>query len=400
MRTTYITAVVIAILIGAWLFSGYLARPEVPEHATLAEQNRQAAAANDDETPTRVRARVSRAEVKSAHVLVRGRSDNKRTVIVKAETGGRVLDRAVEKGQRVAAGALLCRLDIDDRDARLIEAREALRQAQLEYEGSLTLAAKGLISETLTATTRARLATADAALRRTELDIEHTLVKAPFAGLVEDTHLERGDYVQPGTACATVIDLDPMLLVGRVAERDVSKVSIGATATGAMIDGTTITGTVTFVGRQSDATTRTYPIEIEVPNPDYAIRSGITTQIAIPTGQAMAHRVSPALLALDDEGQIGLRTIDAQTRVVFTPVTILAEESGAVWVSGLPDVINLITVGQELVIPGQRVDADYERAGEMPAATEGPEATGQELARTKPAPRVTAHQPSAADGAT
>ncbi len=399
MRTTYITAVVIAILIGAWLFSGYLGRPEVPEHATLAEQNRQASAASDDETPTRVRARVSRAEVKTANILVRGRTDNKRTVIVKAETGGRVLDRAVEKGERVEAGALLCRIDIDDRDARLIEAREALRQAQLEYEGSLSLAAKGLISETLTATTRARLASADAALRRTELDIEHTMVKAPFAGLVEDTHLERGDYVQPGTACATIIDLDPMLLVGRVAERDVSMVNVGATATGTMIDGTVISGTVAFVGRQSDAMTRTYPIEIEVPNPGYALRSGITTQIAIPTGRAIAHRVSPALLALDDEGQVGLRTINAETRVVFTPVTILAEEGGAVWVSGLPEIVNLITVGQELVVPGQRVDADYERGSEMPAATEGAQTPGQDLAETKPAPRVTAHRQSAVGSA-
>jgi multidrug efflux system membrane fusion protein len=392
LRTTYITAFVIAVLIGVWLLSGVIGQPPAPEHATLAEQNRRSSAQGDDEAPTRVRARVSHAETKTVDVQVRGRTENKRTVVVKAETGGRILERAVERGQRVQAGDLLCRIDLDDRNARLTEAKETVNQARLEYEGSLKLAANGLISETMTATTRARLASAEAALRRTEVDIEHTAIRAPFAGLVEDTHLERGDFVQPGTACATVIDLDPMLLVGRVAEREVAKLNVGSAAIGTLIDGSRVRGKVTFVGRQSDATTRTYPIEIEVDNADYRLPSGITTQITIPTNTLLAHHVSPSLLALDDAGRMGLRTVDENSRVVFTPVEILAEDGGRVWVSGLPDVINLITVGQELVIPGQRVEVDYERAADAPPA--GQSETPAAVAGAQPLPAVTARRDS------
>lgn len=372
MRTTYITAAVIALLIGAWLLSGQLGRDGGrQEHTTLAEARLQERAAAEDEAIARVRGRIIQAEPKTANVVVRGHTENKRTVQVKAETSGRIAERGVEKGQRVAEGQLLCRIDLDSREAQRLEAREGLNQARIDYDGTLRLKERGLVSETLLATSKAKLASAEAALARIELDIEHTRVRAPFAGLVEDVHVERGDFVQPGTPCATVIDLDPMLLVGRVAERDVVRLTVGAAARGTLIDGTTVEGQVTFIGKQSDVTTRTYPIEVQVANADYRLRSGITTQIAIPVETRPAHRVSSALLTLDDEGVVGIRTVDRDGLVAFHPVEILAEDGGGVWVSGLPEVTTLITVGQELVVPGQRVEVDYEAVEALPAATPG-----------------------------
>ena len=318
---------------------------------------------------TRVRARVIHAELQTATVPLRGRTANKRTVTVKAETGGTIIERAAEKGHRVEKGQALCRISTDDRPAKLDEGREALNQARIEYEGGLKLAKQGLISETMIATTKARLATADAQLQHAAIELARTQVRAPFAGLVEETQVEVGDFVQPGTACATIIDLDPMMLVGRVAERDVHKLKLGTTAHGVLIDGTEVEGELTFIGQQSDTATRTYPVEIEVPNPSFALRSGVTTQIAIPVDTLLAHRISPALLALDDEGRIGVRTLDDDDRVVFSLVNIIADEGGAVWISGLPEVATLITVGQELVVPRQQVDVVIEPVPDMPAST-------------------------------
>jgi multidrug efflux system membrane fusion protein len=158
-----------------------------------------------------------------------------------------------------------------------------------------------------------------------------------------------------------------MLLVGRVAERDVHKLKLGTTAMGTLIDGTQVSGKLTFIGQQSDTATRTYPVEIQVPNPSYKLRSGVTTQISIPINTVMAHRISPALLALDDEGRVGVRTLDGDNRVVFNLVKILNDEGGSVWISGLPETATLITVGQELVVPRQQVDAVFETSPEVPA---------------------------------
>ncbi len=353
----------------AWLLSGQIGHPAPTEPPTIAELNRESRATGEDKPLTRVRARIVHAEPQTALVPLRGRTENKRTVSVRAETAGPIVARPVERGQRVDKGQLLCRVSTEDRQAKLEEGREALNQARIEYEGSLKLAKQGLVSETTIATTKARMATAEAQVEHAAIELARTEIRAPFAGLIETTDVEIGDFVQPGSPCATVIDLNPMLLVARVSERDVHKLKLGTDARGILIDGTAVHGTLTFIGQQSDAATRTYPVEIQVPNEDYALRSGITTQISIPIETVLAHRISPALLALDDEGRVGVRTLDRDNRVVFNLVKIINDDGGSVWITGLPEVATLITVGQELVVPHQQVDAVMEPTAEMPAAT-------------------------------
>jgi multidrug efflux system membrane fusion protein len=369
VRRTYALALAITGVIALWLLSGQIGRPATQRPPTLAELNAARAATTEDTPLTRVRARVVHAELQEAVVPLRGRTENKRTVTVRAETGGPIVERPIERGQRVTKGQLLCRISTEDRQAKLEEGREALNQARIEYEGSLKLQRQGLISETLSATTKARLATAEAQVEHATIEIARTRIRAPFDGLVETTNVEVGDFVQVGNACATVIDLDPMLLVGRVSERDVHKLRLDTVASGVLIDGTRVEGKLTFIGQQSDVSTRTYPVEIQVPNPDYALRSGVTTQISIPVETVLAHRISPALLALDDEGRVGVRTLDHDNRVVFNLVKIINDEGGSVWITGLPEVATLITVGQELVVPHQQVDVVIETPPEAPAAT-------------------------------
>lgn len=373
MRGTYVTATVIAVLIAVWLFSGQFGAAEKGAEPALAQANRERTAHAEDTDPVRVRARVINAVPRTRHVVLRGRTENKRTVEVKAETSGRVVGRPVERGSQVGHGDLLCRISTEDREAALAEARAALDQAGIEYQASLRLKEKGFQSETAIAQAKARLAAAQAQVERGELDLDRTYVRAPFAGIVEDVLLEIGDYVTPGGTCVTVVDMNPMLLVGRVSEREVAKIEIGATVTGNLADGRRVQGPVTFVGQQADPDTRTYPVEVEIDNPDYALRSGITTQIAIPVAEVMAHKISPALFALDDDGNVGVRVINAERRVEFHHIEVIDDDADGVWVTGLPKVTTLITVGQELVVAGQEVDPAFEPSAEMPARARGEE---------------------------
>jgi len=378
MRATYITAIVIAVLILAWLMSGQIGQEGEINHPSLAEQKQTSVAKLQDKEVTRVRARVINASPQLQYVILRGKTSNKRTVQVKAETSGKIVDRPVERGSRVEEGDVLCQISMEDRYAALTETREAVNQANIEYQGSLKLQERGFQSETAIAQAKAKLASAAARLERAQLEIQRTTVVAPFAGVVEEVHQEVGDYVSPGATCVTVVDLDPMLLVGRVAEKDVSKLRVDLPATGVLSDGSTVEGPIAFIGKQSDPETRTYPVEIQVSNPDYTLRSGLTTEIRIPVRELMAQKISPALFALDDNGNIGVRTVDENGVVRFHIVDIVREADDGVWVSGLPDVATLITVGQELVVPGEVVDVDYEAAGGMPASA--PDATETEQA--------------------
>lgn len=368
MRSTHLTAIVIAMLIAVWLLSGQLGSEAPPPPPTLAEQSSLRAAQRADAALTRVRGRIINASRQVRHLRIRGKTENKRTVTVRSETVGTLVKRPVERGSQVAAGDILCRLSLEDRQAGVLESLGALRQAEIEHQGSLKLKASGFQSDTLVAQAAARLAAAQAELKRSTLDLARINIKAPFAGIVEDVHQEVGDYLTPGASCATIVDLDPMLLVGRVPEKDVLKVTPGIQAVGLLNDGAQVTGLVSFVGQQNDPETRSYPLEIQVPNAERRLRSGITTEILIPVSEVMAQKVSPALFALNDEGVIGVRTVNGSRRVEFNPVEIIRDDADGVWVAGLPEMATLITVGQELVVPGEEVEVDYEPAAEMPAA--------------------------------
>ncbi len=367
MRGTYITATVIALVIVLWLLSGTIGGDGQVRHPSLAEANREQAAEAQDTPVTRVRAKVIEAVPQVQEVVLRGRTENKRTVEVKAETSGRIVERPVERGSKVKQGDVLCRISMEDRQAGLDEARAALEQARIEHEAAQRLKEKGFQSETAIAQAKARLAAAQAQVASRELDIERTYVRAPFAGVVEDVNLEVGDYVVPGGACVTVVDMDPMLLVGQVSERHVSELSTGLMVTGELADGRQVQGPITFIGQQADSATRTYPIQAQVQNDDYRLRSGITTVLHIPVKEVMAQKVSPALFVLDDDGHIGIRTVNDQHRVEYHRVDIVREADDGVWVTGLPNVTTLITVGQELVVPGQEVELSFEPSSEMPA---------------------------------
>ena len=354
MRATYLWAVAIAVLLVSWLASGQLDQQAVAYEPSIAERNAESLTLMSDQAPTQVRVVLAQAQLQTRYANVRGKTKNKRTVDVRTEITGRVVERAVERGQRVAANQLLCGLSVEDREAALIESQQRVRQARIDFEGVKRLRAQGYNSESAIAAARATLASAQAALARRDLALEKTAVRAPFAGFIEDVQLEVGDYVQPGAPCATLVDMNPMLMVGRVSERVVQQINPGMEAVGLIGDKTEVRGTITFVGQQDDPRTRTYAIEVELDNADGALRSGLTTQIRIPVAQALAQKVSPALFSLDDNGGYGIRVVNDDNRVEFYTVDVIAEESDGVWVTGLPNKTRIITVGQELVVSGER----------------------------------------------
>jgi len=351
-------AALVAVGLSAWLGSGYL-----QDTGTAAPQSTIAVAVAADETlqnaqarNARVRVSTSSSQLRTREVVLSGRTESKRTVDVKAEIAGAIVSRPVERGTQVEKGDLLCEIAVDDREVAVQEARAALATARIEHQGSLKLKTKDLLSDVAIASSEARQEAALAHLHRQELNLARTRVEAPFAGVVEELPMNIGDYAVPGATCATLIDLDPMLVVANVNESEVSHLLTSLPVAGATVSGRQLEGTVTFVGRQSDPATRTYPVEITVENGDYSLRSGLTVSLSAGVEQVPAHSVSPSLLSLNDAGELGLRIVDELNRVAFATVEILDNDEQGLWITGLPQTVNLITVGQEYVAVGDVVE--------------------------------------------
>mgnify|MGYP005838110371 CR=1 FL=1 len=360
LRRSHILALVIAAIIGAWILSGQIGNGEPDTMQADATQSGSATGQITD--MPHVRASVFHAEPRQSSLIVRGRTEAVRTVQVRAETSGTIVDLPVEKGAMVSKGDVICRLSLNARDAQMAEAEALMRQRWLELDAARKLAARGHRSETQAAAAQAAYDAARAQVKQREIELSHTRILAPFDGVLDDRPVEEGDYLQVSQPCATIVDLDPFLVIGQVSETEVDSVREGARGVASLVTGETVDGTVRFVAKTADPATRTFRVELEVPNEDGKLRSGVTAEISIPSAEVMAHQIPPSILGLDDEGTIGVRILDEQNIVHFKRVQILEDGLGGLWVTGLPTSVKLITVGQDFVVPGQQVDATFEDA--------------------------------------
>ena len=358
----YRKSIMILIITCLWLASGVL-RSDTPEAVSETKEVKRVT----------VKARELQALEYAPVVQVRARTEATRAVELKAEVSGRVLSLPVSEGDVVKQGDTICELAVEDRELRVNEARSAVQQAKLEYDGSLRLKSGGYQSRTAIAAAKARLDAAKANLKRSELNFQNTKVRAPFDGMVEKHHVEVGDFVDRGAACAMLLDLNPMTFVGRVSENEVERLQEGQNAKARLVGGRVVDAQLNFVGFESDQVTRTFRIEAVADNSDFSLRSGITTDLQIAVDKLRAQMIPSSLLSLDDQGRIGVRILDEENRVMFNLVQIVGDANNGVWVLGLPETVRLITVGQEYATSGAIVDVvmDGEANRGVAAAADG-----------------------------
>ncbi|WMS42319.1 efflux RND transporter periplasmic adaptor subunit [Acuticoccus sp. MNP-M23] len=349
-------AIVIAGAIAAWMWSGTFV---VSGSAEESEIRPPAERSEADTTLFQVRVLKLDAEERKQTLVMRGRTRANATVEVAAETTGRVEERPVERGSVVAKGDILCRLDPGVRDTELAKAEAEAAKAKLDFDAATKLQGRGFESQTRVAATRASLDSANASVAAAEQEKERANIRAPFDGVVEDPLTDEGSVLGVGQLCATVVDADPIVVTGQVTERDIARIERGATAAVALVTGESVTGEISFISRTADENTRTFTVEIRIPNADLSLRAGVTAEAEIPLPGVRAHRLSPGVLTLSDSGALGVRTVDGDGIVSFMPVKIAGQDNDGFWVTGLPDKIDVITVGQDYVINGQKVDPVY-----------------------------------------
>lgn len=356
-RSIWIAAF-LAVALVLWMLSGLLGSPEPgSDSAPIGGPSA--------DTPMTVEVREQSAETVTRYLINQGQTEAERVVTVKAQTGGRVAEVAAEEGARVAEGDLLARIAMNDRRARLREAEALVDQRESEYRAARNLGESGYQAQVRVSEAEAALESARARLAAIREDIARTEVTAPFAGFLEARKAEVGDVLASGSPVAVVADLDPLIVSVRIAQQRIGEVSEGTEAEIRLADGRTRTGTVRYLARTADAGTRTFRVEVAVPNAEAAVRAGVSAEVRIPVGETEAHFVSPALLTLDDDGVLGIKTVTDADRVAFHAVDLVRAEADGVWVTGLPGRARLITVGQ-----------GFARAGERVRPRPGPEGSG------------------------
>ncbi|MCW9041947.1 MAG: efflux RND transporter periplasmic adaptor subunit [Pseudopelagicola sp.] len=395
-----------AILVTLFLYYVVVERETLLAFAAATPDEQSATPDIDQETAAsllRVVALKSEATSIASAVVLRGQTEADRQVDVRAQTSAQVISDPLSRGSVVDAGDVLCRLDPGTREAvlaeakaRLLEARakkpetearleEALArldEAMINFNAATKLAEGGFASETRVASaqaavrsaqagvaaaqsglqsTQAGIESAEASVAAASREIENLTITAPFGGLLESDTAELGSLLQPGSLCATVIRLDPIRVVGFVPETEVGRIELGAPGGARLTTGQEVSGTVSFLSRSADPETRTFRVEIHVPNPDLTIRDGQTAEIVIGAAGTKAHLVPQSALTLNDDGRLGVRTVDENGIVDFFAVELVRDTKEGVWLAGLPETVNVITIGQEFVVRGVKVEPVFDQ---------------------------------------
>lgn len=347
---SWLTSAGIALAIAAWLATGSISGSGDDVEFAVADIT--------ETTPrTSVRIRTQTAEEITRTIVVNGKSAPARIVEINAETDGRVVSTGVERGERLDRGEVIVRLDERDRLARLAQAEATVRQRELEFAARDKLQNQSYVSEAQLQEAAAMLEAARTELARARLDIEYMVIRAPFDGALQERHVEVGDYVKAGDRVARFIDERRLIISADVSEFDANQVRKGNAGSARLATGQVVKGTIRYVAPVADEATRTFRVELEVDNVAGDYRGGMTAELMIPAETVLAHKISPSLLTLDDEGNLGVKTVDESGQVSFHYADIAMSSSEGVWVAGLPYSASIITVGQGFVNAGSYVDA-------------------------------------------
>ena len=319
-------------------------------------------------------------------ILLRGQTEAFKSVQVKAETSGSVISQPIRKGTFVKNGELLCELEVGTKSDVLSEAKVALALSLDELDASIhqyelrvqaaerqkSLLKRGVgteaaveaaelsasSAETQSLSKRQAVANVEARINRATTELNNTKIIAPFDGLLVSDTAEYGDFMQTGAPCGTLLALNPIKLIGYATETQVSKIDVNTTAGARLISGDTVSGTVSFISRSADPTTRTFLVETTVPNENYEIREGSTADIYISLAGAKGHLLPQSSLTLNSSGELGVR-IAINDKAKFIPVKIIRDAEEGVWVTGLPNSVDVIIVGQEYVTDNSNIKVSY-----------------------------------------
>jgi multidrug efflux system membrane fusion protein len=278
-------------------------------------------------------------------------------VNLKAQIAGTVESVPGQRGAMVEKNQSICVIEAEERPQRLMQAKAKLEQAQIAYTGAQQLKTAGYQSDLAIAQAKANLEIAKLELTLSQKDVDSLEIKAPFAGIVEDRPVEVGDFLTSGQPCAKLVELSPIKVVAEVSESDVANVKIGDKASALFEDYTTKSATISFVAHQANPATRSYLVEAEIKNTELQLRSGISGQLQLRLDPVKAHLIPASLILLDTEGHTIVRAINQKNLVTQHKVAVVGEADNGLWVSGLPARVNLITVGQNYVTQGERVES-------------------------------------------
>ncbi|RAZ73995.1 efflux RND transporter periplasmic adaptor subunit [Mesorhizobium atlanticum] len=288
-------------------------------------------------------------------IRISGLTEADKRAVLATRVAGVIEKLPVKQGDRVKTGDLVMMLAAEEKISNVENARQLLAQRKAELDAAERLAKTGNLPKLQLDTARSNLTQAQSQLDTAQAELDRNEVKAPFDGVIDRIPVELGSSVMQGGEVATILKLDPVIARGEISERDLRYVKIGDEADVRLVNDQKVTGTVRYISRDASAQTRTFRVEVAIPNGDGSIPAGMTAEITLSAEPTNAVMLPRSVVTLGDKGDLGIRAVGKDDKVAFFPIDLVDDTPHGLVLGGIPEDARIIVAGQELVKEGDVV---------------------------------------------
>lgn len=285
-----------------------------------------------------------------------GKSEANSRAVIRAKVAGEVVEVTAVKGRYIKASTNLAKINKNALPEELAQAEALLKERLLNYNAAKSLNDRGLQGRSRLAEANSQLLAAQTTVKQLKLQLQYTTIQAPFSGVLQEQFVEKGDYTKVGDAIFSLENFDPIIIRGDITEHHVNHLKMGQSVSATLLSGEKISGKISYIASLADSQSSTFRIEAEFPNPSLKIVPGISAELSVPLNQVEAIYVSPSTLAMDDKGNLGIKSVQDGV-VVFKNINLVEADNDGVWLSGFKEPVDVITLGQGFVKPGDQVEA-------------------------------------------
>lgn len=275
-----------------------------------------------------------------------------------AQTTARVQKIYVDAGSRVKEGDLLFEMD----DTQLAQTKIQYQVAKDNYDRLKPLYETGSISQSQFDQVKAAYETAE---KTYQLLLTNTQFRAPFSGVVTAKRLNDGEVfllAPGGVGAPTIVSLmqiNPLKLILNVSESNLKDVKLNQTVEikSDIFPDETFRGTINRINPVVNPSSRTFEVEVKIPNPNEKLKPGMYVRAKILIGKTEGIIVnrSAALKQLGSTAYYGFIVKDNTAKRV--ELTLGKEFDSLVEItSGLNEGDYLVTRGQGLLKDGSKVE--------------------------------------------
>ncbi|MDD5454392.1 MAG: efflux RND transporter periplasmic adaptor subunit [Candidatus Ratteibacteria bacterium] len=217
-------------------------------------------------------------------------------ITVYSEVSGKVEKLAVDVGDMVAKGGLIAEIEkeklvlqVERLEAALESAEANLENLGKDYERFKNLLQQNAVSQqkfdgvkTAYESAQAQVKELKASLKLSKIQLSDSAISAPIGGVIAQKFIEEGDMVAANSQpVVSIADMDSVKVIVDVTDKDIVDIRVGQTAR-VMVDAypsEIFEGKVSNVSPVLDLSSRTAPVEIDIPNADHSLKPGMFARV-------------------------------------------------------------------------------------------------------------------------